>query len=65
MGETPLHRAVTRLKGDKLTSELLLKNGADPNLQTTAGMSPLHLVLLTSVLKKRGENAAVHLVGMN
>ncbi|KAL6069202.1 RGS domain-containing serine/threonine-protein kinase A-like isoform X1 [Balamuthia mandrillaris] len=47
-GETPLHRAVIRVHGDVLGTELLLKNGANPNMVTENGSSPLHLVILSS-----------------
>uniref|UniRef100_A0A8C4SRG0 BRCA1 associated RING domain 1 n=2 Tax=Erpetoichthys calabaricus TaxID=27687 RepID=A0A8C4SRG0_ERPCA len=39
-GETPLHLAA--IKGDALSAEQLLNNGADPNLKDHAGWTPLH-----------------------
>ncbi|KFV67643.1 BRCA1-associated RING domain protein 1, partial [Dryobates pubescens] len=39
-GETLLH--VASIKGDLVTVEQLLKNGADPNVKDNAGWTPLH-----------------------
>jgi ankyrin repeat protein len=61
-GETPLHRAVTRIKGDLLMAELLLQNGADPNLKTKIGETPLHLAVIAATMKKRQENGAKALI---
>jgi hypothetical protein len=45
-------------------TELLLKNGANPNISTSSGDTPLHLVLLTAPLKRKGDNTTSFIVGM-
>ncbi len=60
----PEFSAVTRPKGDLLMTELLLKNGANPNISTSSGDTPLHLVLLTAPLKRKGDNTTSFIVGM-
>ncbi|CAB0038714.1 unnamed protein product [Trichogramma brassicae] len=41
-GDTPMHVALAR--GHRPLVEFLLRNGADPNLATAAGCTPLHLL---------------------
>ncbi|CAB0030574.1 unnamed protein product [Trichogramma brassicae] len=41
-GRTPLHLAVER--GSPKVTEALLRNGADPNLATADGLTPLHVM---------------------
>ncbi|CAB0041467.1 unnamed protein product [Trichogramma brassicae] len=41
-GDSPLHLALAQ--GCCFLSELLLKNGADPNVANTAGLTPLHII---------------------
>ncbi|CAB0038587.1 unnamed protein product [Trichogramma brassicae] len=43
LGQTALHYAL--LGRDKTVVELLLRNGADPNLANVEGLTPLHLIV--------------------
>ncbi|CAB0036984.1 unnamed protein product [Trichogramma brassicae] len=50
-GETPLHTAIAN--ENDIAVELLLRNGADPNLSNLKGFTPLHLVCLGNKDKAR------------
>ncbi|CAB0033906.1 unnamed protein product [Trichogramma brassicae] len=41
-GDTPLHTALR--SGEKIVTEFLLRNGADPNLTDDFGFTPLHII---------------------
>uniref|UniRef100_A0ABD2XG02 Uncharacterized protein n=1 Tax=Trichogramma kaykai TaxID=54128 RepID=A0ABD2XG02_9HYME len=45
-GDTPLHLALS--KNDIEMAELLLRNGADPNLSNNVGLTPLHVICMKS-----------------
>ncbi|CAB0039932.1 unnamed protein product [Trichogramma brassicae] len=44
-GNTPLHLAWHRYKGSKVIAEILLRNGANPNLANAEGLTSLNMIL--------------------